>query len=121
MIKIKSQLLHYFVPLPVFEAHIQKFNSLVNTLMFLNVNSLFAILKFASWSKPPKEINKMTLDKAYFSGLTSYITRLKEAKKPISLTKEEGARIPPASLPFVPPVAGLLMAGEIIRTLANKE
>ena len=44
-----------------------------------------------------------------------------EAQKPISLTEEEGARIPPASLPYVPPVAGLLMAGEIIRTIAEKE
>ena len=44
-----------------------------------------------------------------------------EAKKPILLTEEEGARIPPASLPYVPPVAGLLMAGEIIRAIAEKE
>ena len=44
-----------------------------------------------------------------------------EAKKPISLIEEDGARIPPASLPYVPPVAGLLMAGEIIRTIAEKE
>ena len=44
-----------------------------------------------------------------------------EAKKPIALTEEEGARIPPASLPYVPPVAGLLMAGEIIRAIAEKE
>lgn len=42
-----------------------------------------ALATARSLSKPPKEINKMTLDKAYFSGLTSYITRLKEAKKPI--------------------------------------
>ena len=44
-----------------------------------------------------------------------------EAKKPIALTEEESARIPPASLPYVPPVAGLLMAGEIIRAIAEKE
>ena len=44
-----------------------------------------------------------------------------EAKKPIAPTEEEGARIPPASLPYVPPVAGLIMAGEIIRAIAEKE
>ena len=44
-----------------------------------------------------------------------------EAKKPISLNEEEGVRIPPASLPYVPPVAGLLMAGEIICELTKKE
>ena len=44
-----------------------------------------------------------------------------ETKKPILLTEEEGSRIPPASLPYVPPVAGLLMAGEIIRAIAEKE
>lgn len=44
-----------------------------------------------------------------------------EAKKPIVLTEEKGVRIPPASLPFVPPVAGLLMAGEIICAIAEKE
>ena len=44
-----------------------------------------------------------------------------EAKKPISLNEEESVRIPPASLPYVPPVAGLLMAGEIIRAIAEKE
>ncbi len=30
-------------------------------------------------------------------------------------------KIPPASLSFVPPVAGLIMAGEIVRELANKQ
>jgi tRNA A37 threonylcarbamoyladenosine dehydratase len=44
-----------------------------------------------------------------------------EAKKPIAFTEEEGARTPPASLPYVPPVAGLILAGEIIRTIAEKE
>ena len=44
-----------------------------------------------------------------------------EAKKPLVFDKEEGTRIPPASLSYVPPVAGLLMAGEIIRTIAEKE
>ena len=37
------------------------------------------------------------------------------------LLTEEGTRTPPASLPFVPPVAGLIMAGEIIRAIAQKE
>ena len=59
--------------------------------------------------------------KARGIGHLKVVYSIEEAKKPISLTKEEGTRIPPASLPFVPPVAGLLMAGEIIRTLANKE
>ena len=59
--------------------------------------------------------------KARGIGHLKVVYSTEEAKKPISLTKEEGTRIPPASLPFVPPVAGLLMAGEIIRTLANKE
>jgi tRNA A37 threonylcarbamoyladenosine dehydratase len=44
-----------------------------------------------------------------------------EAKKPLSLFEEDSARIPPASLPYVPPVAGLILAGEIIRTIAQKE
>ena len=44
-----------------------------------------------------------------------------EAKKPILLTEENTKRTPPASLPYVPPVAGLIMAGEIIRALAKKE
>lgn len=44
-----------------------------------------------------------------------------EAKKPIAPTDSEDTRIPPASLPYVPPVAGLILAGEIIRTLAEKE
>ena len=44
-----------------------------------------------------------------------------EAKKPLSLFEEDGARIPPASLPYVPPVAGLILAGEIIRAIAEKE
>ena len=43
-----------------------------------------------------------------------------EAKKPLPLA-HEGTRTPPASLPFVPPVAGLIMAGEIIGALAEKE
>ncbi len=43
-----------------------------------------------------------------------------EAKKPL-FSPEEGERIPPASLPYVPPVAGLIMAGEIIRELTKKE
>ena len=59
--------------------------------------------------------------KARGIGHLKVVYSTEEAKKPISLTEEEGARIPPASLPFVPPVAGLLMAGEIIRTLAEKE
>ncbi len=44
-----------------------------------------------------------------------------EAKKPLPINEGDSKRIPPASLPFVPPVAGLLIAGEIIRTLAEKE
>ena len=59
--------------------------------------------------------------KARGIGHLKVVYSTEEAKKPISLTKEEGTRIPPASLPYVPPIAGLLMAGEIIRTLANKE
>ncbi len=43
-----------------------------------------------------------------------------EAKKPL-FAPDGGERIPPASLPYVPPVAGLIMAGEIIRTIAQKE
>ena len=43
-----------------------------------------------------------------------------EAKKPL-FSPDGGDRIPPASLPYVPPVAGLIMAGEIIRALAEKE
>ncbi len=43
-----------------------------------------------------------------------------EAKKPIQAPeKEPSGRIPPASLPYVPPVAGLLMAGEIVRDLVH--
>lgn len=59
--------------------------------------------------------------KARGIGHLKVVYSTEEAKKPIALTEEEGARIPPASLPFVPPVAGLIMAGEIIRTLAKKE
>lgn len=59
--------------------------------------------------------------KARGIGHLKVVYSTEEAKKPISLTNEEGARIPPASLPYVPPIAGLFMAGEIIRTLANKE
>ena len=44
-----------------------------------------------------------------------------EAKKPLALTEGDGTRTPPASLPYVPPIAGLMMAGEIIRALAEKE
>ena len=44
-----------------------------------------------------------------------------EAKKPLSFSVEDGARIPPASLPYVPPLAGLILAGEIIRAIAEKE
>ena len=44
-----------------------------------------------------------------------------EAKKPIAFTKEDATRIPPASLPYVPPVAGLILAGEIIRELIEKK
>ena len=43
-----------------------------------------------------------------------------EAKKPL-FSPDGGDRIPPASLPYVPPVAGLVMAGEIIRALSEKE
>lgn len=55
---------------------------------------------------------------------TRGITHLKvvysteEAKKPL-FSPDAGERIPPASLPYVPPVAGLIMAGEIIRALAR--
>ena len=44
-----------------------------------------------------------------------------EAKKPLALTEGDSTRTPPASLPYVPPIAGLMMAGEIIRALAEKE
>ena len=43
-----------------------------------------------------------------------------EAKKPL-FSPDGTDRIPPASLPYVPPVAGLILAGEIIRTLSEKE
>ena len=49
--------------------------------------------------------------KARGIGHLKVVYSTEEAKKPISLTEEEGARIPPASLPFVPPVAGLLNCG----------
>ena len=43
-----------------------------------------------------------------------------EAKKPIQAPENPtSGRVPPASLPYVPPVAGLLMAGEIIRELTQ--
>ena len=43
-----------------------------------------------------------------------------EPKKPIRTPEKEPlGRVPPASLPYVPPVAGLLMAGEIIRELTQ--
>ena len=45
---------------------------------------------------------------------------VEEAKKPL-FSPDSGDRIPPASLPYVPPVAGLIMAGEIIRAIAQKE
>ncbi len=35
------------------------------------------------------------------------------------LSSADGKRTPPASLPYVPPVAGLILAGEIIRDLAK--
>ncbi len=41
-----------------------------------------------------------------------------EAKKPL-FPAEEGKRQTPGSLSFVPPVAGMLLAGEVIRTLAQ--
>jgi tRNA A37 threonylcarbamoyladenosine dehydratase len=43
-----------------------------------------------------------------------------EAKKPL-FSPDDSTRIPPASLPYVPPVAGLILAGEIIRAIAEKE
>ena len=43
-----------------------------------------------------------------------------EAKKPL-FSPDGGDRVPPASLPYVPPVAGLMMAGEIIRSITEKE
>lgn len=56
------------------------------------------------------------------------ITHLKvvystEPVAPLSIPaqREENGRIPPASLAFVPPVAGLIMAGEIIKDLIAKE
>ena len=43
-----------------------------------------------------------------------------EAKKPPQAPENHtSGRVPPASLPYVPPVAGLLMAGEIIRELTQ--
>ncbi len=40
-------------------------------------------------------------------------------EEPISVKSEPGVRTPPGSVSFVPSVAGLMMAGEIIRTLAK--
>ena len=59
--------------------------------------------------------------KARGIGHLKVVYSTEEAKKPIPPTEEEGARIPPASLPYVPPVAGLIMAGEIIRAIAEQE
>ncbi len=42
------------------------------------------------------------------------------AQKPIYDMGSDGKKVPPASLSFVPPVAGLIMAGEIIRDLCKK-
>ena len=43
-----------------------------------------------------------------------------EAKKPIQAPENPtSGRVPPASLPYVPPVAGLMMASEIIRELTQ--
>ena len=39
----------------------------------------------------------------------------------IAVPREENGRTPPASLSFVPPVAGLILAGEIIKDLISKE
>ncbi len=47
-----------------------------------------------------------------------YSTEL--AKEPLcDLSPGDGRRTPPASLSYVPPVAGLILAGEIIRALAK--
>lgn len=42
------------------------------------------------------------------------------AQKPIYDMGSDRKKVPPASLSFVPPVAGLIMAGEIIRDLCKK-
>ena len=42
-----------------------------------------------------------------------------EAKKPL-FSPDDSTRIPPASLPFVPPVAGLILAGEVIKDLVKQ-
>ena len=42
-----------------------------------------------------------------------------EAKKPL-FSPDDGKKVPPASLPYVPPVAGLMMAGEIIRSITKR-
>ncbi len=42
------------------------------------------------------------------------------AQKPIYDMGTDGKKVPPASLSFVPPVAGLIMAGEIIKDLCKK-
>lgn len=42
-----------------------------------------------------------------------------KARKPITEEKEPGRRIAPASISFVPSVAGLIIAGEVIKDLAG--
>lgn len=42
-----------------------------------------------------------------------------EPQKPLQTDKNSGKRQTPASLPFVPPVAGMIMAGKIITDLAR--
>ena len=59
--------------------------------------------------------------KARGIGHLKVVYSTEEARKPLPLNEGDGTRIPPASLPYVPPVAGLLMAGEIIRALVEKE
>ncbi len=44
-----------------------------------------------------------------------------EPKKPAQTSEETGKRQTPASLPFVPPVAGMIMAGKIILDLCEEK
>lgn len=58
--------------------------------------------------------------KARGIGHLKVVYSTEEAKKPL-FSPNEAEKVPPASLPFVPPVAGLIMAGEIIRAIAEQE
>lgn len=68
---------------------------------------------------PLARVMRTELKKRGISGVKVVYSKEIPALPVITPEKDERGKIPPASISFVPPVAGLVMAGEVIKYLAG--